>query len=1300
MRIFCKFSCTNCLFSHRFKRNDSPFYFFQDNPQKQNGIVTEENGSNAEKPASQNGVSGNHPEKQHEQEEMKGDDGKLNDKPLENGDIEKEETAENDRDSVSAKTGETPVVLSDDPESNAVGNTRSPVIVNSDASQDGENSSEAMEVDSKDDDDSNVVELSSNVSAPNSDVVEVDDNNSNNPSVISEESSRDSVDSNESIKSGNSSESKRQESLVGTVKDDDGDEILITLNDEDEKEKTDEDMQVVEEMNKSKEKNEQLESQNNENIGENKDTDNKEKVNTEEKKACEEVSKSTPAAVHPSATSTTSSISAATTLLFPVSAGPVLNSPQSIVVQGTVPSVRAEYQLIRQGNQLGYISIVGNQRIFVPVSTAVQAAAVPKNQMIVNQLSAVPQQSQKKVSPPVKAEDLLPKASWEMIELMKWEIQNRIPDNFNWSVAFHPRKEEVSSVTSFLQELGSDVVKEQVYKDIIQIQTKKKDAGDLKEPEIESLEKMKTVYENTKKKVEHLQLETKECKNCNFKTESSVVMNYHNDFPHYDPPWDTNKGWLLCAHCDFKTKTPVQFIFHQKDVHNVQAKFLEKNNYFHCSLCPLSVSTKSKLEKHQQKCMKHFKLNANLQPYYHDVNFCMKTCYYKPKKVVPKPPPPPPPKPVVAKPTMLTRQQGSVIVTQPVSQPNQAIRPNDAIRQRLPLVRGPMPQQNLQRPQVQQPRPRLNPPALQRAPIQQQQKPLRPAGKEMSGFEVCELCGGYVKDRQALRIHFYYAHKVEMPQAIFNRPTPPLTCDVCKQHYWTTQGLTKHKSAQRHFIGARPPVTSAGKIAPEQECFMCLKRFPNLFVHFERIHGMTMKDLVLVRKCIMCGLAATDYKALETHLVHAHGVLIKVNDYVNDRSKPVKPPSTSPAVISGGKNVGKINYCVFCQVQFPDNIQLTMHCIRSHATCRTCGMVVATNKNLADHSCSKAHINRSCYICGAKVASQEKYASHLRSHVKPCRVKIQNMTAEEIDEVRTKIKREYKPAVISLDSDEDSDVEVVETKPSKMKVVLEKEESKDVEMVDLSDATNEKSVCKTDTAGQDDQNDQKSEVIAKLDKEIESKSDDKSKEESGKDKTCENQNQSEIGPREVENSEGPGNVKTDKAENESSNESEINTAEESGKKSEISTELNRDDDSNIRSSSGLDKAESENDADIQEKTENANQMKSDSGDSVANEKELDDKLLEMDDDEDSVKSTGSRKRKKSESDIDEDELLRDDTNDSKRIKTEDKNDIDDNALNEQADSKNEAVKPDESKCVQDIEMGETLSTEHKKTEEI
>jgi hypothetical protein len=67
-----------------------------------------------------------------------------------------------------------------------------------------------------------------------------------------------------------------------------------------------------------------------------------------------------------------------------------------------------------------------------------------------------------------------------------------------------------------------------------------------------------------------------------------------------------------------------------------------------------------------------------------------------------------------------------------------------------------------------------------------------------TGFEVCEICGGYVKDRMSLRIHFFYAHKIEMPAHVFSKPLAPLFCNTCNERFWTSQGFAKHKTGVKH----------------------------------------------------------------------------------------------------------------------------------------------------------------------------------------------------------------------------------------------------------------------------------------------------------------------------------------------------------------------------------------------------------------------------------------------------------------------------------------------------------------------
>jgi hypothetical protein len=46
----------------------------------------------------------------------------------------------------------------------------------------------------------------------------------------------------------------------------------------------------------------------------------------------------------------------------------------------------------------------------------------------------------------------------------------------------------------------------------------------------------------------------------------------------------------------------------------------------------------------------------------------------------------------------------------------------------------------------------------------------------------------------SLRIHFFYAHKIEMPAHVFSKPLAPLFCNTCNERFWTSQGFAKHKT--------------------------------------------------------------------------------------------------------------------------------------------------------------------------------------------------------------------------------------------------------------------------------------------------------------------------------------------------------------------------------------------------------------------------------------------------------------------------------------------------------------------------
>ncbi|XP_060074544.1 MOG interacting and ectopic P-granules protein 1-like, partial [Ylistrum balloti] len=649
----------------------------------------------------------------------------------------------------------------------------------------------------------------------------------------------------------------------------------------------------------------------------------------------------------------------------------------------------------------------------------------------------------------------LPLSSWEMIDLVKWEIASHKPDNTFWmGLCNVNKKAELSAPSKFLFDLGSDIVKESAYKQITQVQTKKKEAGKLNDVEKENLEKMKKVVKELEDKLSHMAMKQQKC-SCGFQTESENVMMFHKEHPHMRPPLNPH-GLMSCAHCNFETNDGTKYSFHMESEHNMVGRVYSKPAFWQCGLCYYEHNSKNKLTNHKWKCMKHFKANQNQAPHHTDINYCLKNIYYKYQI---KKPPPPKPAPKPAPKTAPQHNHNTRNITRPpaVIQPRQA---------QGPLLANQLQQKNLPRPAIraatqipgvvysnqatalanQQNRnpPRLpvnnrnvrnpmqvvvRPPVTYKGnttvnqllmqakgsnqvqrpqqPITKKPPPPKPAGGPT--FEVCEICGGYVKDRMSLRIHFFYAHKIDIPQHVFNRDMAPLLCEVCKARFWTTQGLSKHRLATQHNAGT--PKQSSATVTGDNTCWICHQRQANLYTHLLQFHRLSTGECMLLKRCMFCGSLSNNRKDLEIHMAAAHGVLIKGANNPSSTAA-AKPPPKQPApktvvvgpktsvTTTGGKGSGLVrnNFCVFCCKQFPDNTQLTLHCLSTHATCSSCGMVVAQNSDLKTHVCRSGSV-RNCPMCGVKNLKPNAYTRHISTfHLKKCFVRLKRMSPRQIKE--------------------------------------------------------------------------------------------------------------------------------------------------------------------------------------------------------------------------------------------------------------------------------------------------------------
>ncbi|CAC5413127.1 unnamed protein product [Mytilus coruscus] len=622
----------------------------------------------------------------------------------------------------------------------------------------------------------------------------------------------------------------------------------------------------------------------------------------------------------------------------------------------------------------------------------------------------------------------IPQASWEQLELIKYEVLSRKPDNAFWGgLANVSKKADLSSASKLLFDLGSDLVKELAYEQIVQVQRKKDEADLLNASEKESLQRMKKVVEELKNKLEYLHdIPTLKCK-CGFTTESRNVMFLHKQYPHVSYNTSDKSALLSCPHCNQSFQGKIaedMFKAHIEKEHNIVARSNHKSNLWPCNLCTFEGANKNTIMKHKLKCEKNFKEHINQAPHHVDINLSLKNIFYKFQ--------------VHNKKLQLQQQAQQARKIAQIDRPD--TRGNIPIVKHKPAIiqpklnqaqAKPPPVVNPNRPIIPShfkgPTPASTAYALQSdfsgtrfvsAPVQKQPQPLKPASvnkptvnqllrtqqnvnvNTRPGFEVCEICGGYVKDRMSLRIHFFYAHKIEMPAHVFSKPLAPLFCNICNERFWTSQGFTKHKNSAKHLNTVKQNASATN------QCWICHQKPENLYSHLHKFHRLTTGECMALKRCMFCGTLSQSRKELELHMAATHGVLIKgekniiASDPVSSVIKP-QPQSNaatknlSTVVTGGSSGMVRNNFCVFCSSQFPDNTKLTLHCLSVHATCKKCGMVVNKSADLARHVCKMA--SKTCSICGLKNLKPAGLIKHLESHTKPCSVALKRLSPSQIN---------------------------------------------------------------------------------------------------------------------------------------------------------------------------------------------------------------------------------------------------------------------------------------------------------------
>ena len=632
-----------------------------------------------------------------------------------------------------------------------------------------------------------------------------------------------------------------------------------------------------------------------------------------------------------------------------------------------------------------------------------------------------------------------PKSSMDQIELIRWEIQNRINVRPKY---FKPNPtSELGPLAKFLFDIGSDLIKESVYHDLVKIQSKKNDDDKLTEKERDDLAKLKEIEKDLQATIGHLKLRFKKrCQGCGFQTESNSVLYFHKQFPHED-----NKN-LKCAYCSFSTKQSMAFKFHMEAEHAIQGKLHDKKAFFECHMCPYENNQEQKLILHRERCLKQFRPLFNLHPSClsgAEINLCLENIFYKP--LVPK------------NLKLLQQKHAQQQAALAEAKRQQAQMQMIAAQKNAAALAAKKQQQQLQQQHLQQQlqlqkqrqlpniAPRFNSNVnprtqslLPRQNLSQQQptvrynsKSTRPTVANMlnnktnngamsvqnstpGGFEVCEICGGYVKDRKALRIHFFYAHRIDLPFNLFERNQAPLYCATCYVRFWTAQGLRKHIDTHKEENQTRGVV---GK------CISCGHHVLNLLLHMRIVHNRELQHYINALMCMFCGGHFSSRQDCERHIIKTHGNVDPVSGTLKSpplasqitgsqgtSSSNVKAGSgakKSPSVRASGTNsLVKGSVCVLCNLNFGRNVDLTRHCMRMHHTCMKCGMVVIDKASLLKHTClTSPSGTRDCGMCGESGFHPAYYVKHLRDkHLRKFSIKVAKVAKDVIERW---IKRPY-----------------------------------------------------------------------------------------------------------------------------------------------------------------------------------------------------------------------------------------------------------------------------------------------------
>jgi len=373
-----------------------------------------------------------------------------------------------------------------------------------------------------------------------------------------------------------------------------------------------------------------------------------------------------------------------------------------------------------------------------------------------------------------------------------------------------------------VHDLGLELVREQVYRDLIDIQTAKDAKNRLEEREKGQLLKLIEAQERLALRNAPYQLPARRCNRCSFMSPSTNVMTLHHQFGTVSR---IDAAMHVCCLCSgrpsFRTRNAAQFMEHLSTVHGLTGRLMKKTAPYACKNCVFEHRNPVRLAVHAEKCVKKFSLATNLQPLPGD---CDIPLIYRPSDR--KRPGAPP---------LLqsnTSSDGSFAASGPPSVKTLL----SSLKQQVPAGHPGCSYNQLVMPSL-----------------------------------ICEICGKLVDGREALWGHFRLAHHIELCRTTMSEKEPWMKCDVCNGRFWTYQGLSRHLLLA-HNRALATSFTSGTPVTPAvPRCHLCGgSQTSNPLSHFSAYHNVTLLEMYHAKLCCLCNRKVNSGRAFEEHMVQQH----------------------------------------------------------------------------------------------------------------------------------------------------------------------------------------------------------------------------------------------------------------------------------------------------------------------------------------------------------------------------------------------------------------------------------------------